>query len=110
MTETTNTHDDTAMQIISDGAAASFLLGANTIDTLGEYVALVLGDAADEFNTVAIEAELRQAIEAQLPSDVVLAGAFLYAPYSSTHDWDAIRDQLAEIDFWAIAARHESDQ
>lgn len=107
----TETYDDTqAMQIISDGAAASYLLGANTIDTLGEYVALVLGDAADEFDTVAIEAELRQAIEAQLPSDVVLAGAFLYAPYGSTHDWDAIRARLADIDFWAIAARHESDQ
>ena len=81
-----------------------------TKNTLGEYVALVLGDAAHEFDADAIEAELRQAIKAELPGDVVLAGAVLYAPYGSTHDWDAIWARLDDIDFWAIASRHESDQ
>ena len=73
-----------------------------------------LGEFGGNFDTAAICAEYRTAINAALPGRVTLAGNDFYGPaLDEDRDWDGAPDLpdiariVANVDFWAIAARHE---
>ena len=72
-------------------------------DTIGA----ALGAFAGDYNTDAIAADYRAAINAALPDGVSLCGDEFYGP-AYADELPDIKDIVEGIDFWAIAARHDT--
>ncbi|WP_249401027.1 hypothetical protein [Streptomyces sp. PKU-MA01144] len=90
-------------------------------------VRTALGEFADDYDTAAIEADWREAINAALPDNVTLTGdEFIGPAYDKDKDWTGypvqdvpagledeyegdldIKAIVEGVDFWEIAARHE---
>lgn len=87
--------------------------------TVEQSVTVSLGDYASEYDIDEIVSEYRTAINAVLPAGVSLIGDEFIGPYSPAdatwgpelEDEDGrlnIKAIVEDIDFWAIAARHEN--
>ncbi|GAA0971630.1 MULTISPECIES: hypothetical protein [Actinomycetes] len=82
------------------------------------YVADALTEYGDDYDVDGLVAAFREAIDAQLPDGVVLAGdEFLGPAYAADRDWDpALNDEdghldiatlVEKVDFWALAAKFD---
>jgi DNA-binding transcriptional regulator YiaG len=82
------------------------------------YVAEALTEYADDYDFDGLVAAFREAINAQLPDGVVLAGdEFIGPAYPADRDWDpALNDEdghldiatlVERIDFWALAEKFD---
>jgi hypothetical protein len=78
-----------------------------------------LGDLADDYDTDAIEADYRNAINEALPKGVSLCGSEFIGPaYDADCDFDGyptdeygrldIKTIVESVDFWEIVAKHDT--
>ncbi len=85
--------------------------------TVEHSVSVALGDYADAYDVDGIAADYRDAINAALPEGVSLCGDQFIGPYyEADKTWGPelercgslnIRKIVREVDFWAIAAKHD---
>ncbi|WP_405149414.1 hypothetical protein OG589_14440 [Sphaerisporangium sp. NBC_01403] len=87
--------------------------------TVEQSVYVALGDYADDYDLDAVAADYRAAINDALPSSVSLCGDEFIGPYyAEDRDFDGyptdeddrldIKAIVEGIDFWAIAAEHDT--
>lgn len=77
--------------------------------TVEDWVAVAVGEFADDYDIDAIVSDLRGAINGALPDGVSLNGNEFYGPYYNQPDYD-LDEILESIDFWAIVERHDKTQ
>lgn len=77
-----------------------------------DYVAGALGDYAGSFDVDAIVAEYRDAINDALDgTGITLAGDEFYGPHPRPENVaEIVADAIGEVDFWAIAEKHDQPQ
>lgn len=77
--------------------------------TLTDYVVGALGDFADDYDVTAVEDAYRDAIDAAIsPFGLTLAGDELLTEYGTTSQLEAAAEVVEAIDFWEIAAQHDT--
>ncbi len=77
--------------------------------TLTDYVSGALGDFADDYDIAAVEDSYRDAIDAAISRfGLTLAGDELLTEYGTAPQLDAAAEAVEGIDFWAIAAQHDT--
>ena len=77
-----------------------------------DYITTVLGDYAGSFDVDAIVADYRDAINERLADEgITLAGDEFYGPHPRPENSrDTIAAAIGEVDFWAIAEKHDHTQ
>lgn len=76
--------------------------------TVEDTVTDAAGDFADDYDLVAATATYREAINAALPSGIVLAGDGFYGPYPRSDDaGEQIAEAVDKVDLYEILAEHE---
>ena len=77
-----------------------------------DYVTTALGDYAGSFDVDAIVADYRDAINERLADEgITLAGDEFYGPHHRPENSrDTIAAAIGEVDFWAIAEKHDQTQ
>lgn len=77
-----------------------------------DYVAGALGDYAGSFDVDAIVAEYRDAINDALDgTGITLAGDEFYGPHPRPENVaEIVADAIGDVDFWAIAEKHDQTQ
>ncbi|GAB7053208.1 hypothetical protein [Catenuloplanes indicus] len=81
--------------------------------TLEAGVATSLGEYANDYDLDALTTAYRDAINDALPDSISLAGSDFYGPaYDTDRDFtgepaDAIREAIASVDFWSLAAKYD---
>lgn len=77
-----------------------------------DYITTALGDYAGSFDVDAIVADYRDAINERLADEgITLAGDEFYGPHPQPENSrDTIAAAIGEVDFWAIAEKHDHTQ
>jgi len=90
------------------GTSQTFGLAGSTIAGM---IADALGGDAKDFDVEGLESEYRTVVEGLLPANLFLAGDQVYGEAGVDYDLDDITETIAtavrDLDFWAIAQRHD---
>lgn len=102
MTTTTTSYGSFVGNVADPGPAGN----------MRDYVTTALGDYAGSFDVDAIVAEYRDAINERLADEgITLAGDEFYGPHPRPeHSTETIADAIEDVDFWAIAEKHDHTQ
>lgn len=77
----------------------------DSTNTVEEYVGVALTEYGEDFDTEALTAAFRAAINEQLPDGVELHGDIVYGPVNGPST--DLAAAVGEVDFWAIAERFD---
>jgi hypothetical protein len=82
----------------------SWLNRGGSTFSVEQFVQQTLDNPAD-YDTDAIEGDLREEVNSRLPEGVTLAGNEFYGPHGQDVDFD-LAEILEDIDYWGIVARN----
>jgi len=94
------------MRLVLSSSVAETLFGAPE-PTLAAYIEAALGVAAEDYELVGLEADLRVAIDEVLPPGVALEGEALMIDDGTLITVEDVRDAVGWVDVHTVAVGHD---
>jgi|GEM_PF-1477802 len=94
------------MKSVLSSSVADALFGAFE-PTLATYIEAALGAAAEDYDLVGLEGDLRAAIDEVLPAGVTLEGEELVIDDDSLITLEDVRDAVGWVDVHTVAVGHD---